>query len=477
MKKVILLIPVIVFSNFVFAQFYPDWTDPVPITDSLSINSNPVILTTTANDVFCFYEKRPSLESPSQIWYRNIYTMTDEQLVFSNDSFEYRNPKMLTLSPYYDSRYFLIYESNETGVFDLYGVEFFPDGSFNESFKLTNTTNAESSFFINQGYDFQIACWKSGESIQFAHITQQEDTLQFEEIYTIDTNNCFEPICSNGYVFYRKTINDSSQIYFSHYNEATNLWTEPDTIYATGNNINMNTSMFTPEFFFESDIICWENNGHLFNWDSYSYSMEQVELEGITQCFEPDFLNYDLYTEYFNLPALLTFRIGEGNESEIFVSNYISSNGQVISNNNTPDSNPKLFYGPFLYPYFNAIDIWQSQINDNTVLCMSQASILLGGITDKDGNNNKFLKTSPNPFKNELKIEYFLSSNEKASLDIYTLTGKHIDHININSQKPGWNFLIWNTLENGKNNLPEGVYFVTLRQGNETATQKIIYAK
>ena len=271
MKKFILFIFVFINFELSHAQFYPEWTEAVAITDSLSINSNPDVVSVLDNssyDVFNFYEKRLSAGSPSQIWYRNINTMAEEQLIFSDDVFEYRNPKVIVISPFYNARYFLIYESNLAGNFNIYGIEFITDGTFGSPFQLTNTQANESSCYVSKSDYYHTACWETDDILQFANISIVGDSLQFEEVYTIDTNNCFEPVCSDNFVFYRKIINDSSQIYFSEFDNNTNLWTEPDTIYATGNNLNLKMGRYMM-FDFEENI-CWENNGQVLSWDVWS---------------------------------------------------------------------------------------------------------------------------------------------------------------------------------------------------------------
>ncbi len=480
MKNAIFSISVFFFIGIAHAQFYPDWTEPVAITDSLSINSNPVVLTTTDdqnNDVFCFYEKRATGGSPSRIWYRNIYTMSDEQIVFNEDVFEFRNPNILVYPPYYDSRYFLVYESNQTGDFDLYGIEFFTDGTFGQPFNLTNTPGDESSCDLGGGYEFNEACWKYEESILTSHISVIGDSLQFEEVYTIDTTNCFDPVCTQNYVLYRKITNDSSHIYYSKFNEAENLWTEPDTVYATGNNINLAIAKYNSYLYNDWVTAVWENNRQLLSWEGSYQEISHGEFEGISECVEPDFLTFDIYVDYFDFPAVFTFYSGEGQNKEVYSYADYAFYGQNLSNNNVVDSNPKVFYGPFYSNYFNTIDIWQTHINGNSVLYMSQISILLGSIGDHKRNDVQFLRISPNPFNEMLNIEYYISGNNEVSIDIYTISGKQIDHINIYDQKTGWNTYTWKVLENGKNNLPEGIYFIVLKQGNETVSKKTIYSK
>jgi hypothetical protein len=480
MKKSILFILVFIIFKLAHTQSYYNWLEPVAITDSLSINSNPNVLKEMGDlgyNIYCFYEKKLSAGSPSQIWFRNIYTMTDEQLVFSDDIFEYRNPKMLVFSPFYNARYFLIYESNETGNFDIFGVEFFINGSFGSPFQLTNTPADENSCYISESDYPHTTCWETEESIKFAHISMAEDSLQFTEIYTIDTNNCFEPVCSEKFVFYRKIIYDSSHIYFSEYNDNTNLWTDPDTVYATGNNINLKMGRYMM-FDFEGNI-CWENNGQALYWDSWSEEVTFLDFQGITECFEPAFLAYDIITENIPNPAVYTFCSGEGETKEVYATIDYYSEVQNISNNNFFNSNPKLFNGHTYSCGFDVINIWQTQINDNSVLYMSQIYISYGSVFEYQEKNNSenILKTTPNPFNYELNIKYYLLNNLEASIYIYSLTGKQIDHITLRNQKPGWNSYTWKLADNDRIKLQQGVYFIVLKQGNATIVQKVIYSK
>ncbi len=107
---------------------------------------------------------------------------------------------------------------------------------------------------------------------------------------------------------------------------------------------------------------------------------------------------------------------------------------------------------------------------------MSQISILMGSIDEK-GRTDEYLRTNPNPFKNELKIEYFLLANGKASIDIYSITGKQIHHIGLKSQIDGWDSYTWNPVKIRQTDLPEGIYFIVLKQGNESTVQKVVYTK
>ena len=167
MKKFTIIILFLSIPVFLNAQFC-EWTDPVALTDSVSFNTNPNIIITDdyySGDVFMFYEKKWNEDSQKQIYMRNITSMADEQLAIGDGIFEFRNPQ-LYITGYSNCRYFLIYESDLTGNFDLYGIEFFEDATFSVPFRLTETDYDENSCYINNDYYYNVV-WETNEQINF----------------------------------------------------------------------------------------------------------------------------------------------------------------------------------------------------------------------------------------------------------------------------------------------------------------------
>lgn len=480
MKKFFLLILTLILSGLMYAQFYPYWTEPIAISDSLTINSNAVVLTMKENysdDIFCFYEKKLTPAHPSQIWYRNINTMEDEQLMSMIDIYIYQNPQALYFQ-YYTNQYFIFYESNESGNFEIYGVEFFADGSFGEPHQLTNTEEDEISFSIGTSvYDYS-ACWKSGNKVQFANIVITDDTLYFDGIVTIDTGDCFDPVCSEKMIFYQKMMSDSSHIYYSEFNSYTNLWSTPDTIYATGNNINLKMGSTTDWYYFEENI-CWENNGTILCWDQWSGEISTLYLQDPMDCYEPSFLTFDLYVDNFPYPSLITFTSEEEGLREVYAGSDFYFEMIGISDNLYNSKNPQVFYGQFYSYWFNAIDIWETEFESGNSLYMSQISISYGGEKENAEitSANQILKTAPNPFKENLNLEYFNEEHMQSTIAIYSITGKLIESVYLGTQAEGWNSQTWNPGKSIENNLPEGIYFIVLSQGEKTTVQKVIYSK
>jgi len=84
------------------------------------------------------------------------------------------------------------------------------------------------------------------------------------------------------------------------------------------------------------------------------------------------------------------------------------------------------------------------------------------------------LKTSPNPFADQVTVSYTISQNQNVQIILSDITGKQIATIVDENQLPG-NYLY--TLEAAKYNIPAGVYFLNMVAGNESAQQKIVKIK
>jgi len=477
MKVSILLIFVFI-SSYSYAQFYEDWTEPFAITDSMSINTNPDLLADTDilnGDVVIFYEKKMDATSNTQIWMRNLTTLEDEQEILAVENIDFRNPKLLVYSPISNTRCFIIYESNESGNFNIYGIEFFEDGSFGSSFQLTNTPEAENACYVNSIDEGLSICWEADNDILFSQVYFSQDTLLLEEVVTIDTNNCFEPICSSDHIFWRKMVNDSSHIYYSEY-LPIGQWKEPEAIYESGHNIHLKMVEYMFYGWAEEQII-WENAGKVYIWDSNQGELTILEIEGIETIHEPAFLTYSFITDDYWEPAIFTFWSGEELSSEVFAyDNLGSAEALNISNNNYADSHTKLFMGKWGTNYFNTINIWQTEVNDNSVLYLSQVSVLIGGTNELEAKNSLTLQISPNPFKKQLEIEFNSINTDRSSLEIVDLTGNTILKEEFELIANNRKLFKWDPNVMSES-LSEGIYFVKLSQGNSFLVKKVVYSK
>lgn len=80
----------------------------------------------------------------------------------------------------------------------------------------------------------------------------------------------------------------------------------------------------------------------------------------------------------------------------------------------------------------------------------------------------------PNPFREQVEIQYRTFEGQQHSISIMDLFGQEIKVIINNSYLPGFHNVIWNGRDERNQRLPSGVYFVKLQVGGQHSLQKII---
>ncbi len=85
------------------------------------------------------------------------------------------------------------------------------------------------------------------------------------------------------------------------------------------------------------------------------------------------------------------------------------------------------------------------------------------------------LPAYPNPFNPTTTIRFSVgipAGRDNTSLQIYDITGRLVETFVIEQIESGYNEILWNA-----RNLPSGVYFIHLRFGDKSKSQKVIYLK
>ncbi len=99
-------------------------------------------------------------------------------------------------------------------------------------------------------------------------------------------------------------------------------------------------------------------------------------------------------------------------------------------------------------------------------------SAVTGLNTEADNQQMFDLKTSPNPASDYITISYYLPENTEVNLEIRDLTGRLIGTLTNEKQLSGQHQEKWDI-----QNLSAGVYFFTLKAGNNIVTKKCIVRK
>jgi len=459
MKKSILSILIVLFAFSLKSQIVEDWSTPVALTDSISNNSNPIVVVLQVNgtdELFMFYEKGIAP-------YRNIYwkkisePMSEEQLFFGVwPEVDYRNPQILN----YD---FLIFECNVYENYDIFGVRIDENGLAGDIFRLTDTDYDESSF-ITASYS-GLCCWESQGNIISATPQISQDTLIFTDLEIVDSGNCFDPICKSNYIAWRKIEDNESHIYYSRKTYPLYQWSEPDTIINTNDNINLSLSTSVPEM--EGGYtLCWEAMDNIYFSSTWGTNIQISSpiISGIEKYYEPTAFNLIMLTD--DIPELYSFSGETDSIRDIYiVDEFISGYVLNITEDTNINKNPRLFCGRVEWPYYEIINVWQTEIDGFDVLFESHAWYIATGEIDEDKQVQLYI--SPNPISNNQLI--IINSPENIlikSLQVFSSSGEIVQQEKFRSQS--------NKYEIDLNNHSPGIYFIKIQTSHGETVRKII---
>ena len=472
MKKIALLFVFILSACTLSAQWNP-WSDAEPLTDSVTYNSNPDILL-LLDKVYMFYEKKADTNSNSMIYYRDIKNMTGEQLLFGNPDYIYRNP---VLCAYFDFSYsdkFLLYESNESGNFDIYAIEIFEDGTFGTPVQLTNTTVDENTIYSETAIN-RVVTWESEGDIYVSRLIKESDTLYLNDITLLDSGNCQNPVCGGEIIGYLKVENDSAHFYTSKLDSLPFYWSNPKAIDSTGDCKSLSINTETYNYTFNDPYFLWDKAGKIY---CYTDETEIIEIPGdsiFSEVHQPCGFPFTspekaAPTTFISFVANID---GNQNVFSCFHFYYLVDNPFNLSQNSLINSNPKMFFGwetgAPCERYI--VDIWETHsISGGVSLWISKTGIYNCGGVDENETQKLSLKFSPNPFTNDVNIEFYQTSGDLVEIDIYSITGNHISTLITESPVYGWNTIKWTP----EKEVPKGVYNVVVKQNGIMSSSKII---
>ncbi len=93
-----------------------------------------------------------------------------------------------------------------------------------------------------------------------------------------------------------------------------------------------------------------------------------------------------------------------------------------------------------------------------------------------DAQNVK-LEVYPNPMNKDVTIRYQVPVDSKVSLKIYDLSGKLVKTLIRENKKVGYHTISWNGKNKYEEEIPTGIYFLSMETGNSKATKKLTILK
>lgn len=462
MKNLILISSIVFFAFSLQSQIVEDWTSPVSLTDSSSFNSNPVLArieVSGSDELFMIYEKRGDPAGLCQIWWKNISNpLAEEELLVPGwPNVDYRNPQVL-----YGN--YLVYEHDIYGNYNLGGTEFNENGVMDGGFQLLNTEQGINSFYAPPYYSDRCS-WESDGYIISGQIQSSQDTLAFISIDTIDSGDCLEPFSQEQFMAWRKMENNESHLYYSELTWPSFEWSDPDTIIQTNHNINFSPSAASPDFG-GGYSLCWEASDKIYFTDIWgsTFYISSPDFPDIEEYYEPTAFNLILLTETF--PELYSFVGQTDSVRDIYVSDNIFTGETInLTNDSLVNKNPMLYSGRVNWPYYEVVNIWQTEINGKDVLSYSAAWFLATGGANEGEHFN--INISPNPVKDNQNVIIALPANIQIhSVQVYSAAGDFVLDKKINSKTYSCEIEM-------KNNQP-GLYLLKIKTSQGEIIRKLI---
>jgi hypothetical protein len=120
---------------------------------------------------------------------------------------------------------------------------------------------------------------------------------------------------------------------------------------------------------------------------------------------------------------------------------------------------------------------------DNTSLFDTTKTIFSVGIINSVSNNSETIKSFslsqnyPNPFNPSTIINYRVSGSALVNITVYNILGKSITTLVNEDKTPGEYSTVWNGKDINGNEVPSGIYFYSIRNGNFALVKKMVLLK
>jgi len=214
MKKLYIFILLLIIPRVFFAQ-NEQWSDPVPITDSLTDNRNVTLSTFEGSynlddTLYACWEKSSDTTSTA-LYCRRLIPFGDPFVLLSMPNVHFKNPKIYRYNSG-DIRFSVYFQTDMNGNWDIYYVDYLKNGTVSSLFPLRTTPQDETNFFAYtyQGNITDMVWEQDGRILYKGTLT---DTVQ------IDKDDCHKPLIEGNYVFYTKNSGGSSIIYYDEKND------------------------------------------------------------------------------------------------------------------------------------------------------------------------------------------------------------------------------------------------------------------
>ncbi len=467
-----LFIIMIILSSSAITSAQVVYEDPIPITDSISDNTNPLIVH-SGNTTLIFYEKTRD-NGFTSIYMQDMDELHQEIVLFSEEDINYRNPQAIVFNDWPnqpDTLFYLFFESDmeSAGYYNIYYTKYSQDGSFTEPIAMDiSYTSCEHLRICNNNL-----VWERGGNIEYCFL---EYDGVFSETQTLDFDDCKNPEVGNASLAYQKMINDSLKVYFSEYLYEIQDWSEPEIIYnhsTEASIVVLNSDMegggdhgviWESQVENNYQLISYENWGE--DWDTMAY-ISSIPMQST-------FLSYEIFLDEVLYPYITDLALvkDDNGNHEIYVNSWWGGINDLynISNSTENESHPKLQYFSKNYSY-NVVLFWQSTQNNHQQLFMTKSTFWLN--TNDLAAQENTISIFPNPTSTAITAELNLAEPQKITIDLFNMEGYFCGQLFNNTLPKGPEVLQLDL----PNHLTNGTYYLHLKSIHSNVTKKLVLLK
>lgn len=456
------------------AQIWGEWTDHVPLTDSVADNCNPYLHLTYFNDqvsLFLFWDRSADSVS-TEIWMDNILDNDPAQVILADSGVHYTRPRILDARyyPYTDTLFYVFYESSQNGNKDLFYMAFRSDWSFSPAETLSDMPGNDEQlsmgreeFYDGSAYFLNTLSWINNGKL-YACFYQMDEDYYFSDYQVIDSNVCRAPVVDgSNSILYEKT--DSSKSYICTVNYTNDGWNEPEIYYDSTDSKNPTRTDYWGN-------ACWS-----------------LKIDSVWKVIVEDWGNdhiYNLEKEIPFDPAIMGIVIGvndwieawiaveyaEDSINEIYLAGW-GDNFQNFSNSGIPNRKPAFFRGEGIngWCWYDYI-LWESFRNGHWQIWSSKVMQCVGGVEEDHARKENIFKVNPNPFTRQSTITFDLVQSNNVAITLYNIHGETIRTITQDYYRAGIH-----QVRIDASGLTPGTYIVRLASGDQVYTAKVVKSK
>lgn len=467
MKRLSILF--ILFVSFIISTAQESWEEPIAITDSVSNNTNP-LLVHSKNTSLIFYEKTGN-NGVSSIYMQHFDDLHQEIELFAEEGVNYRNPQALVFQDWPnppDTMFYLFFESDKESpaYYNIYYSKYSKDGNFTEpqAIEISYTSCEHLRVCSNK------LAWERGGNIEYCFF----DGDGFTETQSLDFGNCKNPEVGNQTLAYQKLVNDSLRVYLSDFSHENNNWNNPELIYSHSTNSSL--IVLNSDFAEMGDYgIIWESqiesDYRLVAFDDWD-DLDTLSLSEENP-MQASFLAYEVILKdnkypYFTDRAFVRF---ENGNKEIFANPpFIKKSVINVSNSEFDESYPKLYF--YLDSYsssYNVVLFWQSARNNHEQLFMVKRTFWIG--SHEESISHQF-SMHPNPASSHIVLNSPFDSPKNISIDLLDISGQYLSALHHGEISDNESIRI-----RLPQNLDNGVYILQINSANASELKKLIIQK